>query len=118
MTKQFFFTQMEWEDPPRGYYLTDVKQKTLWVNEETGATWALVRFPPGVADKRHTHPKANQLTLPLRGEIEMPDGSLFRCNGQGVIIFEKGEPHGRTNFPKETVVLFYWDGPPEPEVVE
>ena len=38
---------MEWEDAPKGYYLTDVKRKVLWVDEETGATWVLLKFPPG-----------------------------------------------------------------------
>lgn len=114
-----FLTLARALDPPyeTKIYLTDVKHKTLWVNEETGVTWALVKFPPRVADKLHTHPKANQLVLPLSGEVEMPDGSLLQRKGQGVVIFEKGEPHGRTNVTKETL-LFYWDGPREPEVVE
>ena len=38
MPKTVRFEEVEWEDPPRGYYLTDVKQKTLWVDKETGAT--------------------------------------------------------------------------------
>ena len=113
-----FLDQMEWEDPPRGYYITDVKQKTLWINEETGATWALIKFPPGIADKRHTHPKANQMILGLSGEVEMTAGSLMELHGQTAFIFKKGEEHGRTPFTKETILLFYWDGPPDPEVVE
>ena len=113
-----FFDEMEWEDPPRGYYLTDVKQKTLWIDEETGATWALIKFPPGIADKRHTHPKANQLIYGIIGEVEMPDGSLLSLNGQGASITKKGEVHGRTLVRKETIILFYWDGPPEPKLEE
>ena len=102
------FEDIEWKDPPRGYYLSDVKQKTLWVNEETGATWALIKFPPGLADKIHTHPKANQLTLPLTG----PNA------GKRVGITMKGEPHGGGEPMEETIGLFYWDGPPDPELVE
>ena len=113
MPKELFFRQMEWEDPPRErshHYLTDVKQKTLWFNKETGATWALVKFPIGIADKLHIHPKANQLTLPLSGEVEMPDGDLFQFDKPpGAFILEKGESHGRTNFTKETLIIFYWD---------
>ena len=109
---------MEWEDPPRGYYLTDVKQKTLWVDIDTGATWALIKFPPGIADKRHTHQKANQLTVGLSGEVEMADGTPIELKGQGASITKKGEEHGRTLFTKETIILFYWDGPPDPVVVE
>ena len=52
--------KLEWEDPPRGYYITDVKQKVLWENLETGAMMALVKFPNGVADEIHSHPHANQ----------------------------------------------------------
>jgi hypothetical protein len=118
--KQYFFDQMEWEDPPyeTNIYLTDVKFKTVWVNEETGATCALVKFPSGVADPRHVHPEANQLMVPLSGEVRMPDGSLFQCNGQGVVIFEKGEPHGETVITKESLFLFYWDGSHDPVVVK
>lgn len=112
------FDEIEWEDPPRGYYLADVKQKTLWINEETGATWALIKFPPGVGDKRHTHPKANQLVLGISGEVKRPDGTLVEISGKGVTITKKGEEHGRSNFTKESIGLFYWDGPPDPEVVE
>jgi hypothetical protein len=110
--------KMEWEDPPRGYYLTDVKQKTLHIDVETGATWALLRFPPGVADKMHTHPEAKQLCFLLSGELEEPNGSLLKASGDVASVFEKGEPHGRTNFTKETLILFYWDGSPDPDVVE
>jgi len=28
---------LEWADPPRGYYLTDVKKKVPWRDEETVA---------------------------------------------------------------------------------
>jgi len=57
------FEDLEWEDPPRGYYLTDVKQKTLWKDEKSGATLALIKFPEGVADKIHSHPEANQIVI-------------------------------------------------------
>jgi hypothetical protein len=111
-----YFDKMEWKNPPRGYYLTDVKEKTLYINKETGAKWALVKFPPGVSDRLHSHPKANQHGLLISGELEMPDGTLRPANA--TFTFEKGEPHGRTNFTEETLILFYWDGPPDPEVVE
>ena len=102
------FEDIEWKDPPRGYYISDVKQKTLWVNEETGATWVLMKWPPGVLDKKHTHPKANQLAQPLTGVNA----------GKMVSITKKGEPHGGTEVKEEMLVLFYWDGPPDPELVE
>jgi quercetin dioxygenase-like cupin family protein len=110
--------ELKWEDPPRGYYLADVKQKLLWKDEETGATWAMIKFPEGIADKRHTHPEANQYSFFLRGEVERGDNNVIELNGKVASIQEKGNPHGRTNFTKETIALFFWDGPPKPEVVE
>jgi hypothetical protein len=52
--------------------LTDVKQKTLWEDKKSGATLALLKFPPGVADKVQSHPEANQISIGFSGEIEMP----------------------------------------------
>ena len=106
-----------WEDPPRGYYLTAVKQKVLWKDEKTGAMMALVKFPVGVADKIHTHPEANQFTYILSGEIEREDGS--QVPGEGIFAhIPKGEKHGRTKITKESIMLFYWDGPPTPQTNE
>lgn len=110
------FEEGGWEAPPRGYYKTEVKQKTLWSDEETGATLALLRFPVGVADEIHVHPEANQICVGLSGEIEMPDGSRFHLRPDAVWIFPKGEEHGATEFAKEGLILFYWDGPPRPVV--
>jgi hypothetical protein len=35
-----------------------------------------------------------------------------------VSLTKKGEPHGGSDIKEETIVLFYWDGPPDPELVE
>jgi hypothetical protein len=105
--------ELEWEDPPRGYYLTDVKQKVLWKNEETGATWVLLKFPPGIADKLHTHPDANQFVYLLSGEIGGRE-----LGGKIASVQLKGNQHGQANFTKESLALFFWDGSPKPEVVE
>jgi hypothetical protein len=102
------FEDLEWKDPPRGYYISDVKQKTLWVNEETGATWVLMKWPPGLLDKIHTHPKANQLAIAMTG----PNA------GKTASIIKKGEPHGGSIVEEEMLVLFYWDGPPDSVQVE
>ena len=109
--------RLEWVDPPRGYYLTDVKQKVLWEDKETGAMMALVKFPPGVADKVHAHPKANQIVFGLSGEIEIDDGSKVPVEGF-LYHFDKGEKHGATKFSEETILLFHWDGPPTPQIDE
>jgi hypothetical protein len=102
------FDELEWKDPPRGYYISDVKQKTLYINEETGAQWVLMKWPPGLLDEKHTHPKANQLAVPISGPRA----------GKMVSITKKGEVHGAAEIPEEMLVLFYWDGPPDPEKVE
>jgi len=107
--------KLEWQDPPRGYYLTDVKQKVLWTDDETGATMVLLKFPVGVADKIHSHPEANQFCYGLSGEIEMPDGNSVPVEGT-LSFFPRGEKHGATKVTKECIILFYWDGPPTPEV--
>jgi hypothetical protein len=112
------FDSVEWEDAPRGYYLTDVKQKTLWIDEKTGATLALLKFPVGIADRIHTHPEANQICIGMSGEAEMANGALAELNPNGAFIFPKGEAHGATKFTKEGIILFYWDGSPKPEVVK
>ena len=77
MWKQLNFKDIEWEDAPRGYYLTKVKQKTLWHDKKTGVTLALIKFPPGVADRIHSHPEANQITIGLSGEVEMPTNGVI-----------------------------------------
>ena len=101
---------IEWEDPPRGYYLTDAKLKVIWRDEETGAMMALLKFPVGVADRVHSHPDANWLFFCLRGEVVSPQG--VKTPMDGVFTYTpKGEKHGASNCTRETVILFYWDGP-------
>ena len=109
------FKDIEWKDPPRGYYLTDVKQHTLWEDKKTGATLALVKFPKGVADKIHSHPEATQIVIGLSGEVLMPDGPMPLLSNM-VITASKGVKHGASNFTKESIFLFFWDGPPKPKV--
>ena len=102
--------RIEWSDPPRGYYQTAVKQKVLYKNEETGALMALVKFPKGLGDDMHAHPKANQYTFWLDGEMIDADGKHIPLKGL-YIYFPKGMEHGKTIFSKESIALFYWDGP-------
>jgi mannose-6-phosphate isomerase-like protein (cupin superfamily) len=113
------FDEIEWEDPPRGYYLTDVKQKVLWEDKETGATLALVKFPVGVADKIHSHPEATQINIGLSGEKLMPpDNKRMKIEPNMVVTAVKGGKHGASHVTKESIVLFFWDGPPKPEIHE
>ena len=113
------FNEIEWEDTPRGYYLTDVKQKVLWEDPKTGATLALVKFPKGVADKIHSHPEATQITIGLSGELKMsPEAEPMRVEPNMVVTAPKGGKHGATDFTEESIVLFFWDGPPKPIIHE
>ena len=86
-------------------------------NAEARARLALVKFPPGVADRLHTHPKANQIIYGLSGEINTPSGRVV-VEGSSVNITPRGEVHGRGDFLKESIALFYWDGPPDSELAE
>ena len=113
------FDDIEWEDTPRGYYLADVKQKILWQDPNTGATLALVKFPKGVADKIHSHPEATQITIGLSGGLLMPpDNKSVKMEPNMVVTAGKGVKHGRTDFTEESIALFFWDGPPNPETHE
>ena len=117
MWKTLNFKDIEWQDAPRGYYLTNVKQKTLWEDKKTGATLALIKFPPGVADKMHSHPDANQITIGLSGEVEMPtNGVIASLQPNMALTMDKGGKHGATLFTKESIILFFWDGHPKPEI--
>ena len=117
--KTIIFKDIEWEDPPRGYYLTKVKQKVLWEDKKTGATLALVKFPEGIADKIHSHPEANQTTIGLSGEVEMaPGGVITLVQPNMAMIMPKGGKHGATRFSKESMVIFFWDGSPRPVIEE
>jgi len=51
MPERKFPDEMEWTTPPRNYYLSDVKEKVLYVNPDTGAKIALVKAPVGIMDK-------------------------------------------------------------------
>ena len=70
------FEDSEWEDTPRGYYLTDVKQKVLWKDPNSEATLALLKFPVGEADEIHSH-SGKQITIGLSGELLMPPNNVL-----------------------------------------
>ena len=107
--------KLDWQDPPRGYYLTDVKEKVIWEDENTGAKMALIKFPVGIADKIHSHPNSDQFAFGLSGEAETGDGQKMAMEGR-FFYFPKGEMHGATKITEESVALFYWDGPSTPKL--
>ena len=109
------FDDIEWENTPRGYYLTDVKQKVLWKDPKTEATLALLKFPVGEADKIHSH-AGKQITIGLSGEVLMPPNNVLTKVEPNIVgTVEKGGKHGATVFTKETIMLFFWDGSTKPE---
>ena len=115
MFKFLNFKDIEGKETPRGYYLTNVKQHTLWEDKKTVAILALVKFPIGVADKIHSHPEANQINIGLSGECLLP-GGIMQLSPNMVMTASKGVKHGATNFTKESILLFFWDGFPKPKV--
>ena len=105
-----------WKNPPTGYYITPVKEKILWTDKETGAIVTLMKFSPGILDKKHKHPKANQWCFWIKGKLKEGDGP--EVNAEGILSYiPKGESHGGTQIVEECLVLFHWDGPRDPEVV-
>jgi quercetin dioxygenase-like cupin family protein len=107
MPRTVFPDEMEWKETPRGYYLSDVKEKVLFQNPETGMKIALVKAPVGQMDKLHSHPEANQYALMLTGDRKW-----------SLNITPKGEVHGGASLEEEAIALFIWDGSPAPVVAE
>jgi hypothetical protein len=93
------------------FYVTDVKEKVIWTNDETGATMILLKSPvdPRPAGHRHIHPKANQWSFGLAGEA-IDDNGKWAFQGSTSFI-PKGVPHGPAITTKETLALVFWDGP-------
>ena len=107
---------LDWAPAERSHYLTDVQEKLLWEDKKTGAKAALIKFPVGIADKRHYH-DANQQIYGMSGEFESPDGQKIPVAGL-YGYFQKGEIHGQTNITKESIFLFIWDGSAEPIIAD
>jgi hypothetical protein len=104
---------LEWKTPPTGYYLSDAKEKILWSDPQTGASVILMKWPPGVLDRKHRHPHANQWDFVLSGKVQ--EGGEDASNVLGYV--PKGDVHGGTVVLEECLVLFHWDGPRDPEIV-
>ena len=106
--------ELDWATAHRDHYLTDVKEKVLWEDRKSGAKAVLLKFPVGIADKRHYH-EANQIIYGLSGEFETGNGDKVPIDGV-FGYFPKGEVHGETKITKEATFIFYWDGPAEPKL--
>jgi hypothetical protein len=109
---------VHWTPFPEGWFLTDVKYHVLWKNNDTGATFMLVKIPVGgVFEFPHTHPRANQMGFPLSGEAEREDGgkTIFGEGKHNFSYRTKGTTHGPPStlkITKEIILFSYYDGPP------
>ena len=110
---------VEWDDPPAGDFLTDVKIKVLWQDEKTGAHFRLIKIPKGGQwEIRHKHPNAGQWIFNLSGEVLYPSGRRPTF-GEGNYFFSyvpKGKAHGQpkgstVKIIKDVIVYQYYDGP-------
>jgi hypothetical protein len=100
-----------WEDAPRDVFVTDVKQKVLWRNDATGATFILLKSPAsaGITDRRHFHPEANQWSFGLAGEAIDEHGKWTFLGSVG--YNPRGQPHGPSTVTKDALCFVFWDGP-------
>lgn len=98
------------EIPWREKSLPGLYEKSLWRNDETGASIALVRFEEGVGiPRRHVH-GSNQFMYCLEGRYEYLDPGLVLTPGS-FYMNPKGNPHGPTIARTECVLLEIYDGP-------
>jgi hypothetical protein len=116
--------EVKWEDPPKGHYITEVKQHVLWRDEKTGAQMMLLKVPKGgVHELPHKHPHASQWGFGLQGEMIRPDGTHMAVEEHGHFFghVPKGEVHGgdpRTKYLTDCIAFIYWDGPKDVVNVE
>jgi hypothetical protein len=110
--------EVEWQNTPKGHYLSDVKEHVLWKDESTGAMLALRKIPVGgLHEHPHIHPDASHWMFLLSGEAVYPDGSTLSCSENDYIFMfaPRGKKHGGgpagLKFTKEFIGLWYFDGP-------
>ena len=116
MWKILNFKDIEWEEPPRGYYLTKVKTKDPLGGQKDGCNLGSCQVPRG--DRRQdTLTSGSQIRRQsdYRGKLRCsPDGVITPVQPNMAMIMPKGGKHGATRFTEESMVLFFWDGSPKP----
>jgi len=108
--------EVEWERAPN--FVNDVQRHILWKDEQTGAMFAILRIQKGeyIEQLPHSHPHANQFTLRLSGEMELPDGThtSFSEGEYGFGYVPRNEKHGAApkgiKVNKDFIWIHYWDG--------
>ena len=109
--------EVEWERAPN--FVIDVRRQVLWKDEQTGASFVILKIPKGVYVEQvpHSHPHANQFTFMMSGEMEHPDGRhiSFPEDAYGFTYSPKNEKHGASQkgfkVLKDIIYIHYWDGP-------
>ena len=109
--------KVEWKKAPN--FLNNIQRQNLWINEKTGATFAIMKAPKGVyiEESPHNHPHANQFTFNLSGEGEFPNGTKISFSEDDYVFnyTPKNEKHGAipegSRILKDRIYLHYWDGP-------
>lgn len=90
--------------------LAGLANKTLWRDEDTGASISLVRFAKGSGiPSRHSH-ASNQFMFCLEGTYRyVPTGTTLTA---GSFYWNpKGSLHGPTLAEEESILLEFYDGP-------
>lgn len=109
--------EVEWERAP--YFTIGVQRQVLWKDEQTGASFVILKIPKGeyVEQVAHSHPHANQFTFFMSGEMEHPDGRhiSFPEDSYDFNYSPKNEKHGASQkgfkVLKDVIYIHYWDGP-------
>jgi len=87
---------VEWDRAPN--FVNNIQRKVLWKDEQTGATFAILKAPKGVYIEQvsHSHPYSNQFTFRLSGEIKLLDGTRISNSEDdyGFGYCPKNEKHG------------------------
>lgn len=100
---------LDWVDKT----LEGLSHKTLWRDDETGASITLVRFLAGSGiPSRHSH-ASNQFMFCLSGKYTYLPTSLTLTSGS-FYWNPKGSLHGPTRAEEEAVLLEFYDGPHYP----
>jgi len=109
--------EVEWKKAPN--FVNNIQRKVLWKNEETGASFAILKAPKGeyLEQNPHCHPHANQFTFRLSGEMELLDGTKISISKDNYMFgyCPKDEMHGSVSegleVLEDVIYLHYWDGP-------
>jgi len=105
-TKKAEWQPIQLENFPPGAYL-----KMLGVSKETGGVTALIKFPKGFVEPRHSH-SCGHIVYVISGDLGsgdvfgkdvFPEGTYWHCPA--------GDVHGPLRLKNDCTFLFITDGP-------